>query len=275
MLSIITAIYNQLPMNRLYFKSLKKYTKNKFELIIIDNGSSDGSREFFENNGAIVIKNEANFSYPYCQNQGIKIAKYDYLFFLNNDIIVSPDWDERAIRVMQQEGIDIATCSATDCLESKIKTYESQKRWKYIRNPLLFLFGSSYYNLVLMHWLMYGNWRNWTNARYNKFQNQYREGISGSNVIITRNGLNKVGFWDERMQIADFDLFLRTKQYSLESGDIKPVQLLLGVYIHHFIRLTFKKNYPPFADKSNLIQLFDKWDKATALELIKDSDLVL
>lgn len=275
MLSIITAIYNQLPMNRLYLKSLRKYTKNKFELIIIDNGSTDGSCEFFEKNGAIVIRNKANYSYPHCQNQGIKAAKYDYLFFLNNDLIVSPHWDERVIMIMKSENIDIATCSATDCLESKEITYESQKRWKYIRNPLLFLFGSRYINLMFMHKLMYGNWEKWTNARYKKFQNQYREGISGSNVILTRNGLNKVGLWDERLQIADFDLFLRSKKRSIEVGDIKPVQLILGVYMHHFIRLTFKKKYPPFADKENLISLFDKWEKQKALEYIKDSDLVL
>ena len=275
MLSIITAIYNQLPMNRLYFEYLKKYTHHPYELIIIDNGSTDGSREFFEKSGAKVIKNDANYSYPHCQNQGIKEAKYDLLIFLNNDLLVSKNWDKRAIEIMQQENIDIATCAATDCRETKKATYISQKRWKYVRNPLLFLFGTPEWNLKLMHCFMYGNWEKWTENHYSKFGNQIKEGIAGSNVIMTRKAIEKVGDWDKRLQSADFDLFLRSKKRAMEHKDIKPVQILKGIYLHHFIRLTVKAKYPPFADKDNLISLLEKWDKKEALELIKNTDMVL
>jgi len=93
MISIITAIHNGLAINKFYEASLKKYTVNPFELIIIDNASKDGSAEFFENAGYKVVRNQQNYSYPYCQNQGTKIAKGEYLFFLNNDIVVAPCWD--------------------------------------------------------------------------------------------------------------------------------------------------------------------------------------
>ncbi len=262
-------------MNRLYFEYLKKYTHHPFELIIIDNGSTDGSTEFFENNGALVIKNNANYSYPHCQNQGIRNAKYPFLCFLNNDLLVSKNWDKRAIEIMQQQNIDIATCAATDCRETKEATYLSQKRWKYVRNPLLFLFGTPEWNLKLMHRFMYGNWEKWTENHYSKLVNQMKEGIAGSNVIMTRYAIEKVGEWDERLQSADFDLFLRSKKRATEYKDIKPVQILKGIYLHHFIRLTVKAKYPPFADKENLISLLDKWDKKEASELIKDTDMVL
>ena len=51
MISIITAIHNGLAINKFYEASLKKYTVNPFELIIIDNVSTDGSTEFFEKSG--------------------------------------------------------------------------------------------------------------------------------------------------------------------------------------------------------------------------------
>lgn len=47
-LSIITAIHNGLPMNRLFWKALTENTQTPFELIIIDNHSTDGSEDFFK-----------------------------------------------------------------------------------------------------------------------------------------------------------------------------------------------------------------------------------
>ena len=43
MLSIIVAVHNQLAMNRLFWRHLSANTENEWELIVIDNGSSDGS----------------------------------------------------------------------------------------------------------------------------------------------------------------------------------------------------------------------------------------
>ena len=261
MISIITAIYNQISMNRLFLEYLNRYTHNKFELIIIDNGSTDGSDDFFEKNGAVVIRNEANYSYPHCMNQGIAKATYDNLVFLNNDLLVSKDWDKKILEIMNLHGLEIATCCATDRVESNEATYRSQKKWKYIRNPLLFLFGPGYYNLKLMHYLNYGNWDVYTKKRYQLFGNKIKEGIAGSNVFMKHSALDKIGLWDIRIQSADFDLFIRAKLRSIEVGDIKPVNLILGIYFHHFIRLTVKSNYPPFKDLANIISIEEKWDE--------------
>jgi glycosyltransferase involved in cell wall biosynthesis len=56
-LSIITAVHNQLPMNQIYWENLRKNTKNSFELIVIDNASTDASADFFESVGVRVIRN--------------------------------------------------------------------------------------------------------------------------------------------------------------------------------------------------------------------------
>jgi glycosyltransferase involved in cell wall biosynthesis len=52
LLSIIVAVHNQLAMNRLFWRHLSANTENEWELIVIDNGSSDGSAEFFTGVGA-------------------------------------------------------------------------------------------------------------------------------------------------------------------------------------------------------------------------------
>ena len=117
MISIITAIHNGLPMNRIFWHYLVKYTRNPFELIIIDNNSTDGSRDFFKSVGAVVIENKLNYSYPVCQNQGISVAKYDLFVFINNDIIVSPDWDQRLLEAADAGGLDIITPVGIEMLE--------------------------------------------------------------------------------------------------------------------------------------------------------------
>jgi GT2 family glycosyltransferase len=259
-ISIITAIHNGLAFNQLFFESLSKYTVNAFELIIIDNASADGSREYFESVGARVIRNEVNFSYPHCQNQGIEIAKGEYLFFLNNDLILSPKWDDLLIEVSKRHDVDVLSASGIENLGNKKETQAIDRKWKRTKN-LLMAFGFGKKNLALMHKLMYGNWEKFCVQKFEKYQWNIVEGIVGNNVMMTRRGLNLAGLWDERLQVADFDLFMRTKKRALEVGDIKPCQIALGVFIHHYNRMTVKYAVKPkpFADQANLIGLWDKW----------------
>src|ERR1035437_2921377 len=109
MISVITAIYNQRAVNELFWEHQQRCTRKPFELIIIDNGCTDGCAEFVESVGATVIRNGANYSYPHCQNQGIAVARSYWLAFLNNDIIVSPEWDQRLIESMSAHGLEVAT----------------------------------------------------------------------------------------------------------------------------------------------------------------------
>jgi glycosyltransferase involved in cell wall biosynthesis len=260
MISIITAVYNQLSVNRIYWEHLVECTGNKFELIIVDNGSTDGSAEFFESVGARVIRNKANYSYPHSQNQGISLARYDWLAFLNNDIIISRDWDRRLMDSMDKNGLEVATACGIEHVENRSVTRKLKKRWKVIKN-VLSLFGYSGVNLKLMHRLMYGNWDAFCDKRYERFKYQIKEGFVGNTIMVRRSAIDKIGVWDERIQSADFDLYLRSKRRMIESGDMRPSHICLDVFVHHYIRLTTKAIHPPFADRDNLIALREKWSE--------------
>jgi GT2 family glycosyltransferase len=259
MISIITSVHNQLGMNRLFYETLKKYTTLPHELIIIDNNSTDGSCEFFESRADILIKNPENYSYPYCQNQGIERASGDYLAFFNNDVLVSPHWDARLMEVLRVEKMDIVTLATNDHLESKEAQLRLNRRWKYIKYPLRTLFGNSYFSLKSMAFLTYGNWNDFCEKRFQRFGNETVEGFSGSSVMMKRSALDKVGLWDEKILDADFDLFYRTKCRAMEVKDILPVQVALGIYFHHYQRLTTNSSFAPYADAKNLIPLKVKW----------------
>jgi GT2 family glycosyltransferase len=261
MISIITAVHNGLSFNRIYLEYIKKYTRNPYEVIIIDNGSTDGSLEFFRDNGCQVIANDLNYSYPYTQNQGIRIAKGDCLFFLNNDIIVSPDWDQRLIDTARRGNIDIISGAGIENMGNLPDTKALTRKWKKVKNPLMFLFGSGRRNLLFMHRLMYGNWEAYCRRLFDKFGYETEEGIVGNNVMMTRRALQVLGDWDERIQGASWDLFMRSKKRSVEVGDIKPCHIALGVFVHHYIKMTTKYSIKPapFADSGKLIRVEDKW----------------
>ena len=258
MISIITAIYNQRAVNEIYWNGLRQYTHHPFELIIVDNGSTDGSAEFFESVGARVIRNGANFSYPHCQNQGIAVASHAWLCFLNNDIVVAPNWDKTLIDSMVHHRLEVATCCGIEQVENAQATRINKRRWQKIKN-LLGLFGYTQRTLTWMHRWMYGDWEAFAHQRAIRFHQQVKEGFVGNTVVIHRSALSKIGLWDQRIQAADFDLYLRTKARATSVGDIKPVHICLDVFNHHYIRLTAKGRYPKFADFDQLIALETKW----------------
>jgi GT2 family glycosyltransferase len=257
-LSIITAVYNQLAMNQIYWENLVKNTHHSFELIVIDNASTDGSADFFESVGARVIRNAGNYSYPVSQNQGIAVAKGEWLAFLNNDIIVSQDWDETLIANAQHNGLDVITCCGIERVESKAATKQLLRRWRRIRG-LVSLFGTGRRSLLLMHRWMYGNWAKFCQARRDQFKHQTLAGFVGNTVMFSRRALEILGPWDETQQAADFDLFLRTATRARDVGDIRPMHIALDCFNHHYIRLTMKGGYPPFVDRDKLTPLESKW----------------
>jgi glycosyltransferase involved in cell wall biosynthesis len=257
-LSIITAVHNQLPMNQIYWEKLIRNTKNAFELIVIDNASTDKSGDFFESVGARVIRNSENYSYPASQNQGIAIAKGDWLAFLNNDIIVCPEWDEILILNALHNQLDVITSCGIERIEDKNTTKKLRRRWSRIR-ALTSLFGTGRKSLLTMHKWMYGNWTEFTERRKKNFKNQAIKGFVGNTVMLSRRGLEILGPWDPTQQAADFDLFLRTAVRARDVGDIRPMHIALDCFNHHYIRLTLKGSYPPFIDKDQLIPLDKKW----------------
>ncbi|MDR2448530.1 MAG: glycosyltransferase [Prevotellaceae bacterium] len=261
MISIIVAIYNQIEMNKLFLHSLRKYTHNPYELIVVDNNSTDGSREFFENNGAIVIQNNGNYSYPYCQNQGIRKASYDVLCFLNNDNILSPDWDVHLLNVIGKNNCDVVSFASNDRGINRHETKTKDQKWKRIKYPITTMFGNSKFSLRLMFKLMYPKWEKYTKKILDAYGYQLSEGFSGSAIAMTMKGIEKVGLWDERLQGADFDLYARTKQRHEQVGDIQPLSIIAGLYIHHYGRITMKSKHrpPQFVDVKNLISWQDKW----------------
>lgn len=62
------------------------------EVIVVDNGSTDGSAEFAEHSGARVVRLKTNTGFAEAVNRGIQSAAGECIAILNNDVTLDPDW---------------------------------------------------------------------------------------------------------------------------------------------------------------------------------------
>ena len=97
--SIVLLAWNQVAYTKLCIESVFRHTHAPFELILVDNGSSDGTPEYFRevraaNPNVKIVLNPKNLGFAKGCNQGLAAANGEYVCFLNNDTIVTEGWLE-------------------------------------------------------------------------------------------------------------------------------------------------------------------------------------
>ena len=93
-LSIIIVNFNNRKLLEECLGSIYRSTKNiSFEVILSDNGSTDGSQEMVKAKfpGVKIIKNKENLGFTKASNQGLEIYNGRYAMLLNNDTFVKDD----------------------------------------------------------------------------------------------------------------------------------------------------------------------------------------
>ncbi|MCA9038438.1 MAG: glycosyltransferase, partial [Planctomycetaceae bacterium] len=91
--SIVIATWNQLACTRECVDSILIRTDEPFELIFVDNGSTDGTPTYLETiPHAKVIRNTENLGFAKAVNQGLAVAQGSNIVLLNNDCVVSTGW---------------------------------------------------------------------------------------------------------------------------------------------------------------------------------------
>lgn len=95
-ISIILPCYNSEKTLNRCIDSILSQTFQDFELILVDDGSTDSTGDtcdqFAKNNNRIVAIHKINGGVSSARNEGLKIAKGDYVTFCDSDDLVKPDW---------------------------------------------------------------------------------------------------------------------------------------------------------------------------------------
>ena len=106
--SIIIVTFNNLSLNRLCIENLYAKTEwPNFEVIVVDNGSTDGTPEYLKEAEILypnmtVLLNESNLGFAAANNAGLAKATGEYLVLLNNDTIPTRGWLSTLIRHLEE-----------------------------------------------------------------------------------------------------------------------------------------------------------------------------
>ena len=148
-------------------KSIKKIKySGKLEVIVVNNGSTDRTAKVAENLGAQVFR-EDRLGVSYARNLGAKKAKYDYLFFLDADCMLTKDYFSNLDKMMEIYG-------KQDVYAGPYVLYDGGWLIRYITDRLNYYYW--YFRLIKLI----------TNAQC----------FAGGNFVIRRDVFNKTGDFD-------------------------------------------------------------------------------
>ncbi len=107
--SIIIPLYNRPQEIDELLDSLTKQTNNQFEVIVVEDGSTEKSDFIVEKYGSklnLVYFEKSNSGPGLTRNEGAKRAKGDYLIFFDSDCIIPPNYIENTYRFLQNSYTD-------------------------------------------------------------------------------------------------------------------------------------------------------------------------
>lgn len=143
--SIVILNYNGAEDTIECLNSLKNQTFKDFEIILVDNGSKDEEVRKLDNGiknlnlNMNLVKLEKNLGFTGGNNRGAKIAKGEYIAFLNNDTVVDEHWLENLIKPFLKDKNVYVTAGL-------IKFYDDREKIQYNGSSALNIFGQLKYN---------------------------------------------------------------------------------------------------------------------------------
>lgn len=212
--SIIIVSYNTENLLRNCISSIyKNIVGVDFEVIVSDNGSTDGSIEMIraEFPQVILIENNKNLGFGKANNIGAKIAKGKYLFFLNSDTVLFNDAVKGFYEAAKNEEC-ILGAYLCDGHGAVVPSYG-----KFLQ-PILFSLKKNIYDFYPM---VLKKRRSMLNAATSKNTNdeRYVDFVTGADLFISKKNFNAINGFDGGffMYFEDEDLCRRELEIGIKS----------------------------------------------------------
>jgi len=122
-ISVIVPVYNTSKYLDKCLNSLLNQTYNNIEIVIIEDCSTDNSKEvlkkYEKNKNTKIVYNKKNHGLSYARNIGIKESTGEYIGFVDSDDYVDLDFYERLMKSIIENKSDIAVCDIKVCYVDK------------------------------------------------------------------------------------------------------------------------------------------------------------
>ncbi len=230
--SIIIPCWNQLEFTRKCVAALMRQTGPNWELIVVDNGSDDGTGDYLTGVQdaspvpVTLIANATNRGFPAAINQGLEFARGEYLVLLNNDVVVTEGWLEQLV------GLASVQVGTTEGGIPKSKIGLVGPMSNYAAPPQL-VDDVPYRDLEEMKVFA----RRWREEHSGKWFTVPK--LSGYCLLMKRTVYDAIGGLDERFGLGFFDdddLAERARRAGFE------LAVAYDLFVHHFGSRTFVGN---------------------------------
>jgi GT2 family glycosyltransferase/glycosyltransferase involved in cell wall biosynthesis len=238
--SVIIPVFNKLAFTKQCLASLDRHSSPEvsFDVIVVDNGSSDGTSEFL--NAASYgfplqyVRNDANLGFSRANNLAARQARGEYLLFLNNDVIVTAGW-----------------------LTAMLELATSDSRIGIVGLKQLFPYTNRIHHVGIIfdeqrrpqHLYPHAD----ASLRHTNKQRAY-QAVTGSCLLIDRHLFEDCGMFDEAYKngYEDIDLCLKVR----ESG--RQVMCCTRSFVYHYGQITETRTAD---DGANAARLAMKWHR--------------
>lgn len=217
--SIIMLTYNAIEYTKKCVKSILRFTKYPYEIIFVDNASTDGSLQYLrelvdQNENFRLIENKTNKGFAGGNNQGVAVAEGKYVMLLNNDVLVSEDWLTRLVTSLEKHDKIGIVGPVTNHISGR-QSYTGQYE------------GDDYLQFEKFI------------RKENKGKLTPRRRLAGFAMLMRKNVFEDVNGFDETFGVGNFEdddlsLKVRSKGFALMVDE--------SVFIHHYGSQTFKAN---------------------------------
>lgn len=123
MVSVIVPVYNAEKYLRRCIDSILSQTYKNFELIIVNDGSTDNSlrilKEYANSDSRIKLINQENKGVAGARNTGISLVKGKYFLYVDADDWISEDMIECLVSLAEPENADIVMCASDQASERR------------------------------------------------------------------------------------------------------------------------------------------------------------
>lgn len=234
--SIIIPSFNGALLLESCLSSLREYTPEPYEVIVVDNGSHDETMEVCRKYRCRFIRFPRNQGFPIACNAGLKLARGELLVLLNNDVLVSNNWlHNMRSALLSSPKVGIVgplTNYASGIQRVKAPPYATLSEYLQIRDSL--------------NTPDPAKWRD-------------VERLVGFCMLFRRQLLHEIGLLDERFSpghYEDDDYCHRTRA--------KGYRLLIAgdTFVHHHGSASFRKQHSAYLKKvlrRNLNLFIRKW----------------